>query len=247
MPFELTEEQRDIQKAAMEFAEGEFLPEVALEHDLGQRFPKEIWKRGCRLGFIGIHFPESLGGQGYGLLENLLVTEQFCRKDSGLGIALSFSDFASEVVLRFGDETQKRQFLPSLIQGKSISSGAFSEHSHGYDLKELSTKAQKDGASYILDGRKSFVINGSEADWFVVLCRTDSNSNPDFQGESLLVVEKGADGLEIFPSGKKMGIHMTSFGELIFSGTRVPSKNLIGPEGNGFSQTIIDIRISNAI
>ena len=112
MPFELSKEQRDIQKAAREFAEGELLPEVALEHDLNQKFPRDIWKKACQLGFIGIHFPEEFGGQGCGVLENILVTEQFCRKDSGLGIALSFSDFAAEVVLRFGDENQKNRFLP---------------------------------------------------------------------------------------------------------------------------------------
>lgn len=238
MPFELTEEQRNIQQAAKEFAEGEFLPEVGLEHDLAQKFPLEIWKKGCQLGFIGIQFPETVGGQGYGSLENILVTEQFCRKDSGLGIALSLSDFATEVVLRFGDETQRKRFLTPICQAKALSAGAFTEPEHGYDPEEIVTTARRDGSYYILEGKKSFVINGLEADWFVVLCQTDSDAKPKSSGQSLLVVERGVDGLNIISSGEKMGMHMTSMADITFSKTRVALENLIGSEGAGFDQTM---------
>jgi alkylation response protein AidB-like acyl-CoA dehydrogenase len=235
MPFELSEEQRDIQKAAREFAEGEFLLEVALEHDRSQKFPKEIWRKGCQLGFIGIHFPETLGGQGYGLFENILITEQFCRKDSGLGIALSFSDFGSEVVLRFGNDTQMRRFLTPITQGKAISSGAFPE-SEKRDLGELGTVAKRDKNFYILNGKKNFFVNGLEADWFVVLCQTGFDAKQGNGGLSLLVVERGTEGLEILSSGEKMGIHMTSLAEVTFSNVRVPIENRIGSEGEGFYQ-----------
>lgn len=238
MPFELSEEQRDIQKAAREFAEGEFLLEVALEHDLSQKFPKEIWKKGCQLGFIGIHFPETFGGQGYGVFENGLVMEQFCRKDSGLGIALSFSDFAAEVVLRFGNEAQKRRFLTPITKGKVISSGAFPESENEWDLKELGTVAKRDKNFYILNGRKNFFVNGLEADWFVVLCQTEFDAKQSHGGHSLLVVESGTEGLEILSSGEKMGIHMTSLAEVTFSNVRVPLENRIGSEGEGFHQTM---------
>jgi alkylation response protein AidB-like acyl-CoA dehydrogenase len=235
MPFDLNEEQRDIQKAAREFAEGEFLLEVALEHDLSQKFPKEIWRKGCQLGFIGIHFPETFGGQGYGVLENILVTEQFCRKDSGLGIALSFSDFASEFILRFGDEGQKRQFLTPITKGKAISSGAFPDSENG-DLGELGTVAKRDKNFYILNGKKNFFVNGLEADWFVVLCQTGFDAKQNHGGHSLLVVERGTEGLEILSSGEKMGIHMTSLAEVTFSNVGVPIENRIGSEGEGFYQ-----------
>jgi acyl-CoA dehydrogenase len=229
--FELSEEQRAIEKASREFAEGEFLPEVALEHDLAQRFPREIWQKACRLGFIGIHFPETFGGQGYGLLENILVTEQFCRKDSGLGIALSFSDYASEIVLRFGDEAQKGRFLTPITKGIALSAGALTEAGNGCDFREVSMKARRDGDSYVLNGKKNFVINGLEADWFIVLCQTDG-------GPSLFLVEKGTEGMEIHSSGERMGIHMTSMGEVAFNRVRVPVENLIGTEGGGSYQTI---------
>ena len=237
MPFELSEEQRDIQKAAREFAEGEFLLEVALEHDLSQKFPKEIWKKGCQLGFIGIHFPETFGGQGCGVFENILVTEQFCRKDSGLGIALSFSDFASEFILRFGDERQKRQFLTPITKGKAISSGAFPDFENG-DLGDLGIVAKNEKNYHIVNGKRNFFVNGLEADWFVVLCQTKFDARQNNGSYSLLVVERGTEGLEILSSGEKMGIHMTSLADVTFSNVRVPLENRIGSEGQGFSQTM---------
>jgi len=236
MPFELSEEQQDIQKAAKEFAEGEFLLETALEHDLSQKFPKEIWKKGCQLGFIGIHFPETLGGQGYGVFENILITEQFCRKDSGLGIALSFSDFGSEVVLRFGNDTQKRQLLIPITKGTAIPSGAFPESDNGWNLREPDTVAKRDKDFYLINGKKNFFVNGLEADWLVVLCQTAFEPKQGHGGHSLLVVERGTKGLEILSSGEKMGIHMTSLAEVTFSNVLVPIENRIGPEGEGFYQ-----------
>ena len=102
MDFKLNRDQIEIQKAAREFAKGEFEKEIALEHETSHTFPSKIWKKACELGFTGIHFPESYGGQEYGLLENVLVTEEFCRQDSGIGIAITLADFASEIILRFG-------------------------------------------------------------------------------------------------------------------------------------------------
>ncbi len=97
MDFKLTKEQESIQKAAREFAKGEFDKEIALEHERTHTFPKDIWKKACELGFLGIHFPEKYGGQDYGIFENTLVVEEFCRQDSGIGIAVSLADFASEI------------------------------------------------------------------------------------------------------------------------------------------------------
>src|SRR4030067_172326 len=98
MDFELSQEQRDVQKAANDFAQGEFDPDLALELDRSRTFPESIWKKACQLGFIGIHYPEEFGGQGFGIFENLLVIEAFCRMDSGLGSALSTGDLGSEVI-----------------------------------------------------------------------------------------------------------------------------------------------------
>jgi len=115
--FELTKEQRDIQAAAREFIEGEYDKEKILRWEKEHAFPSETWKKACDLGFVGIHFPEEYGGQGCGIFENVLIVEEFCRKDSSVGIALSLADFSSEVVLRFGTEEQKKRYLVPVAGG----------------------------------------------------------------------------------------------------------------------------------
>ena len=119
MDFTLTTEQRDIQKAASEFAKGEFDPDAALDYDLRQQFPLTIWKNACELGFIGVCFPEEYGGQELGLLENALIVEAFCRQDSGIGMALALSNFGSEMIVRNGNEDQKKKILPFIAQEKA--------------------------------------------------------------------------------------------------------------------------------
>ena len=103
MDFTLSEEQRDIQKAAQEFAQGEFDADLALELDREGRFPEAIRKKACQLGFIGLGYPEKFGGQGLGQLETVLVIEEFCRRDSSIGCALSLIDFGSHIILKFDD------------------------------------------------------------------------------------------------------------------------------------------------
>jgi alkylation response protein AidB-like acyl-CoA dehydrogenase len=143
--FTLTEEQRDIQKAAREFIEGEHDKENILQWEIGHIFPKEVWRKACKLGLIGVHFPEEYGGQGYGITENVLIVEEFYRKDSSVGIALSLSDFSSEVVLRFGTDEQKKRYLTPVTKGEFISAGAYTEPNHGSDITMLSTTAVKHG------------------------------------------------------------------------------------------------------
>ena len=95
-------------------------PDAALEYDRNQQFPTTIWEKACGLGFIGVHFPEEYGGQGCGVFENVLITEAFCRQDSGIGMALTISDFGSEMILRNGNDNQKRKILPFIAQGKGM-------------------------------------------------------------------------------------------------------------------------------
>jgi alkylation response protein AidB-like acyl-CoA dehydrogenase len=114
MGFDLSEEQVSIQKATEEFAKGEFDKETALECEKTHSFPYDILKKACQLGFVGIHYPEKYGGQGYGVLENVLVVEQLCRQDSGLGIALSCDDSCAEMILRYVLTTRERCTFPAL-------------------------------------------------------------------------------------------------------------------------------------
>ena len=238
MDFELTEEQKDIQQAARGFAQGEFDKEKILEWEQSHTFPRDLWKKACKLGFVGIHFPEEYGGQGYGLFENILIVEEFCRRDSGVGIALSLVDFSSEVVLHFGTPDQKKKYLIPVAKGEYISAGAYTEPDHGSDITSLSTMATKQGDAFVINGTKTFITNGSIADFFIVLCQTDPHANPPYRGQCTLLVEKGVKGLEATEILPKMGIRMTSTAELSFSDVRVPVSHLIGEENKGFYQVL---------
>ncbi len=238
MDFELTEEQKDIQKAAREFIQGEYDKEKILEWEQAHTVPKEIWKKACRLGFMGIHFPEEYGGQGYGVFENILIVEEFCRKDSGVGIALSLADFSSELILRFGTEEQKKKYLIPVAKGEFISAGAFTEPDHGSDITTMSTTALKQDDSYVINGTKTFITNGSLADFFIVLCQTDPGAKPSYRGQCTILVDKGTKGLEATEIMPKMGIRMTSTAELSFSDVRVPLSHLLGQENKGFYQVL---------
>ena len=144
MQFELTDTQKDIQKAAREFAEKEFDLDLALELEKEGRFPKSIFEKACQLGFIGIDYPEQYGGQSFGLFENVLVIEEFTRKDSGIGIALSLADMGSSIILKHGNESQKKKLLVPIAQGKAISTVALIDSSDGKTQEPVMTKAEGD-------------------------------------------------------------------------------------------------------
>jgi len=238
MDFELTDEQRDIRRAAREFAQGEFDRDLALELERDHAFPKSIWKKACELGFVGLHFPEAYGGQGLGTMENTLVVEEFCRQDSGIGVALSLVDFSSELIFRFGNEAQKQKYLPPVAKGEAISAGAYTEPDHGSDITKLSTTAVKKGGEFVINGTKTFTTNGTLADHFVVLCQTDPEAEPPYRGMCTILVERGTPGFEATELGDKMGIRMTSTAELSFADVHIPLENLLGQENRGFYQVL---------
>ncbi len=234
MDFELTKSQKEIQKAARDFAKGEFDKELALELDRKHEYPKKIWQKAADLGFIGVHFPEKYSGQGLGVLENILIAEEFCSRDSSIGAALILANFASECVLRFGSDELKEKFLPPVAEGKILSAGAFTEPDHGSDITFMDTTAEKDGDQWVINGSKIFISNGELAGFYCVLCQTDPASKPTYRGISLILVEADREGVSATDVGQKMGIHMTSTSEVNFKDVRVPYTNLIGEEGKGF-------------
>ena len=238
MDFEMNTEQNSIQKAAREFATGEFDKEIALELERTHTFPSKIWKKACELGFMGIHFPEKYGGQEYGIFENVLVVEEFCRQDSGIGVAISLADFASEIILRFGNDKQKEEYLIPITEGKAISSGGFTEPDHGSDITLMNTTAVKQGDEYAINGVKTFITNGTTGDFVIVLCQTNEDAKPTYRGQSVIIVEKGTPGYTTSDVGEKMGIKMTSTAELSFNNVRVPVSNLVGEENKGFYQVL---------
>jgi alkylation response protein AidB-like acyl-CoA dehydrogenase len=239
MDFELTHEQKDIQKAAREFIQGEYDKEKILEWEQTHTYPKEIWKKAAKLGFIGIHFPEEYGGQGYGVFENILIVEEFCRKDSGVGIALSLADFSSEVVLRFGTPEQKKKYLIPVSRGEFISGGAYTEPDHGSDITLLATTALKQGDSFVINGTKTFITNGTIASFVQVLCLTDPHARARHDRFSVITVETDRKGFEATKLKNKLGIRASDTAEISFSDVRVPKENLIGTAGKGFQQFMV--------
>jgi acyl-CoA dehydrogenase len=228
MDFELSDEQKDVQKAARDFAQGEFDPDLALELDQTGQFPESIWKKASRLGFIGLHYPEEFGGQGLGLFENVLAIEAFCRVDSGIGSALTTVDIGSEVILRFGSDGQKKNLLPPLAKGGKRPSIAFAETEDEKDFSSISTTAEKNTEEYLIHGKKRFVINASLVNAFILLCKETK------EGWIILLIENGT-GVEVHPI-EKMGLRMIPYGDLILKKVKVPLKMRIGDQDEGMAQ-----------
>ena len=199
MSYQLTKSQKEIQKAAREFAKGEFDKDLAYEMDKNQEFPQKIWKKAAELGFIGMHFPEKYSGGELDVLDNVLLAEEFCRKDSTIGSALMLSAFASECLLRFGSNELKEKYLPKVAEGKMLSGAAYSEPDTDAAFDFLNTMAVKDNDEWIVNGEKSYVLNAGMAGFYCVLCHAN-----DDQRTHLILVESQQEGLSIVDKGEKL-------------------------------------------
>jgi alkylation response protein AidB-like acyl-CoA dehydrogenase len=237
MDFSLTKQQRDIKKAAAEFAAKEFLPEVAQEHELNHRYPRELFKKAGQLGFIGLDYPERIGGGGMGVTENVLVIEEFCKADSGIGMALHLGYVPSKVIKVVGSPQQQEKFLGPLVRGDWISAIAMTEPDHGSDLTRMETTLVEEKDGFVINGTKVFTTNGSYADFLVVLVQEDAHAAPG-KGMSTVIVEKDprswlGGSLEISEIPNKMGLRMTSSAELVFHDLKIRKENMLGERGRG--------------
>jgi alkylation response protein AidB-like acyl-CoA dehydrogenase len=230
MDFNLTKEQADIQKAAREFAAGEFDPDRILEWDRNQEFPVSTWKKACELGFQGVHYPEVYGGQGLELLDHALIIEALCRQDSGIGLAMALSDFGAEMVLAHGTEEQKKQVLPFIAQGKGWLTLAFLEE--GYDLSTFQTISRKSQNGHRIQGKKSYVTLAGMAQYLVVACQAESANGA---GQSVFLLTRDAEGIEGQRMGEKLGMRMIPMQTVSFNGVVVREGDLLGQEGKGSS------------
>ncbi len=219
--FELSKSQRQIVKAAKDFAKGEFDKEMACEMEKNRKFPVEVWKKAAELGFIGIHYPEDQGGGGLGLLENVLITEELCRRDSTMGYAISHAGFASECLALFASDEIKEQVLPRIAEGELLSGAAFSETQQGTIPEKLQTSAIEQNNGWVINGFKTCVINGGAAGYYIVLCQTDPSADRPEKGRSLLLVEAGSPGITIEDCGKRMGGNMVNTADLSFDNVKV--------------------------
>jgi len=230
--FELTRSQKEIQKAARDFAKGEFDKEQAIAFEKENRFPEALWKAAADLGFIGIHFSEALSGGGMGLVENCLLAEEFCRKDSTTGLALTLAASGAECLTGYGATDLMQQYIPRVAEGEILSAGAFTDPGAGPAMPVADTHAVGDGANFILNGEKGYVVNGDTAGFYIVLARTEPDAKPA-KSLSLLLVDAAESGISVENLGKTLGSGMNALATVRFKNVRVPETNLIGKRGKG--------------
>ncbi len=236
MDFDLDKSQKGIQKAVRDFTKGEFDKELGLDLEKEGKYPADILAGACDLGFIGIHFPEKYLGADLGLLENCLIAEELCRKDSTLGLALMMAGYGAECVLRFGDEAQQEHYLPPVAEGKMFSAAAFVESGQGFDLRNVQTTAVKEGDGWVINGKKTLVLNGGTAGFFIVLCRTDDAAQTPDKRMSMFIVDGDVPGITCEDAGRRIGCNMLSAADVTFTNVQVGSDKLLGVEGAGYAQ-----------
>jgi alkylation response protein AidB-like acyl-CoA dehydrogenase len=234
MKFELSDEEKDIKSAVREFAEKEIKPK-GREFDKSGKFPREILKKAAKLGYIGVWIPKEYGGQGLSAVENVVIAEELCRADSGIGYCIQLTAIGCPMVVNDGTEEQKEKYLPRIPKGETISSLAITEPDAGSDVAAIRTTAVHSGGSYVLNGSKMYATNSSIADWVLMLTKTNPEAVPPYRGISAFIVETDAQGYEAIPI-EKMGRHCQDSCDVSLSNVSVPEKNLVGELNRGFYQ-----------
>jgi len=235
MDFELSNRQKQIRLAAREFAEGELSP-IAQECDIKEEFPRELIKKAAQLGFLGVFIKKEYGGLGLGFLDHAIIIEEFWRVDPGLGQVLCSVTFGSEEILLFGSEEQKKKYLPPLVRGEWMMGFSITEPEAGSDTASASTRAERVGDEYVINGNKVMITNGTVADFILVYCLTNPEVTSKSKRHSIILVETNREGYKADKIHRKMGIRASDTANIYFNNVRVPKDNLIGIEGNGFIQ-----------
>ncbi|WP_442583392.1 isobutyryl-CoA dehydrogenase [Mesorhizobium sp. ASY16-5R] len=229
--FDLNEDQRAIKETAEAFAADRVAPN-ALDWDRNKHFPADVIRETGPLGFGGIYVRDDVGGSGLKRLDAVLVFEALSHACPGFASFISIHNMGAWMVDRFGSEEQRRRFLPKLTSLEWLASYCLTEPGSGSDAAALKTRAVRDGDHYVLNGTKQFISGAGDSDIYVVMVRTGADGP---KGISTLVVEKGAPGLSFGAVESKMGWHMQSTRQVIFSDCRVPVANRLSDEGAGFS------------
>ncbi|MDI6764940.1 MAG: acyl-CoA dehydrogenase family protein [Thermodesulfobacteriota bacterium] len=235
MDFEMTNRQKQIRLAAREFAEGE-LAGIGQECEIKEDFPRDLIRKAAQLGFIGVFIKKENGGLGLGFLEHATILEEFWRVDPGLGQVFSSLTFGAEELQFFGSEEQKKKYLPPLVKGDSIMGFSITEPEAGSDTASATTRAEKVGEEYVINGNKVMITNGTVANFVLVYCLTHPEETSRSKRHSILLVETDQPGYKADRIHRKMGIRASDTANLYFNNVRVPKENLIGVEGNGFPQ-----------
>lgn len=233
-PFlpELTDNQIIIRNTIREFAEKNIRP-VIMDYDELQKFPMEIMKQLGELGFLGILVPEEYGGAGLGYIDYAIIIEELSRVDPSIGLSVAaHNGLCTNHINRFGNEAQKKKYLPDLASGKKIGAWGLTESFSGSDAAGLKSFAVKEGNFWILNGSKQFTTHGTVGETYVVMAITNKDAGK--KGISAFILEKGMEGLIIGKKENKLGMRASDTTQLAFENCKVPIENLCGEEGMGF-------------
>jgi len=234
MDFAFTQEQRIFKDQVIRFATKEIVPRVQA-HDLAGEFDFQSFRRLGEFGILGLHFPEALGGSNADVVTTVMAGEALGEAgvDGGLCLAYGAHTFlCADTILSHGTPAQQERYIPRLASGEWIGCMGLTEPGAGSDVASMSTRAQKQGDRYRLNGNKMFITNGPVADVAVVYAKTGKDLHHG--GISAFIVEKGTPGFSVGKNIQKMGVRTSHTSELIFEDCEIPEQNLIGPEGGGF-------------
>ena len=228
-----TEEHQIFRESVRRYFEKEVTPNVDKWEKDGI-VPKEAWKKFAAQGFLCPWLSEEYGGSGADFLYSFIIAEEMARTHCGGFLVHLHSDIIVPYIFTYGNDEQKKKWLPGCVTGDIITAVAMTEPGTGSDLAAIRTTAVKDGDSYIINGQKTFISNGINCDLVIVAARTNLNAASPYEGMSLIVVEAGTPGFEKGRQLEKIGMHSQDTSEMAFVDCRVPAANLLGPEGHGF-------------
>lgn len=231
MDYFLTEEQLMIKELAAKIADEKIKP-VAIQYDEEGKFPHDIVKILADSDLCGVYIPEEYGGLGGGILEMAIVVEELSRACGGISLAFAGTGLGTFPIILFGNEEQKKKYLPDIASGKKLAAFGLTEANAGSDAAGVQTTAVLDGGEYVLNGTKQWITNGGEAEVYTVIACT--NRAKGARGFSAFIVEKGTPGFSFGKKENKMGIRASCTRELVFENCRIPKENLLAREGMGF-------------
>ncbi len=233
MHFELSEEHLMIKQAARDFAQNDCKPGV-IDRDTHMTYPTEQVKTMAELGFLGMMIDPALGGGGMDTLSYVLALEEISKIDNSCSVIMSVNN---SLVLwgldEYGNEEQKKKYIPRLAKGEVLGAFCLSEPEAGSDATSQTTTAEDMGDHYIVNGTKNWITNGGMADIYLVIAQT--NRELGHKGINVLILEKGMPGFEVAKKEDKLGIRSSDTHTLLFNNVKVPKENRIGADGFGFT------------
>jgi len=231
MDYLFNEQQKMIQELSRKIADEKIRP-VAAHYDETEEFAWPIMKVLADSDLFGVYIPEQYGGLGGNVTEMCIVTEELSRACGAIALGFAGTGLGTFPILLFGNDEQKKKYLPDIAKGKRLAAFCITEAEAGSDAGSIKTTAKKDGDHYILNGTKQWITNAGEAEVYTVIAITDKAKGA--RGASAFIVEKGTKGMDFGQKEKKLGIRASATREVIFTDCRIPKENLISKEGMGF-------------